>query len=122
MPRYAYKLVPAPQRATKHKGLKGADLFAATIQEILNTLGQDGWEFQRAETLPEDVRTGLTARSVMDRHLLVFRRPLPENAQTLPASPHRATLTNDPSQHDAEDQPSLANLFLDGRAPSDPRG
>ncbi|WP_439139025.1 DUF4177 domain-containing protein [Roseicyclus sp.] len=113
MQRYEYKLVPAPQRATKHKGLKGADLFAATLQEILNALGQEGWEYQRAETLPEEVRTGLTARTTTYRQLLVFRRALPDTTSQQPAP---AQITARP-----EGQPSLANLFLDREDGSDPR-
>ena len=108
MQRYEYKLVPAPQRATKHKGLKGADLFAATLQEILNALGQDGWEYQRAETLPEEVRTGLTARTTAQRHLLVFRRALPDTTNQSRTATTTATSLTAPEGH-----ASLANLFLD---------
>ena len=108
MQRYEYKLVPAPQRATKHKGLKGADLFAATLQEILNALGQDGWEYQRAETLPEEVRTGLTARTTAQCHLLVFRRALPDTT-----SQSRTATTTATSHTAPEGHASLANLFLD---------
>jgi hypothetical protein len=115
MQRYAYKLVPAPQRATRHKGLKGADLFAATVQDILNTLGQEGWEFQRAETLPEEVRSGLTARSIAQRHLLVFRRPLPEPQPPRPGPTLTATRPED------QGQPSLANLFLRRTDRADPQ-
>lgn len=107
MQRYEYKLVVAPHRATRHKGLKGADLFAATLQDILNTLGQDGWEYQRAETLPEEVRTGLTARTTAMRHLLVFRRAMPDTTATADTAP--------------EGQASLANLFLDRDEGGDPR-
>lgn len=108
MRRYEYKLVPAPQRATKHKGLKGAELFAATLQDTLNALGQEGWEYQRTDTLPEEVRTGLTARSLTQRHMLVFRRPLPEPV-TRPAPQQTA------APQDSADTPgSLANLFLNG--------
>lgn len=113
MQRYEYRLVAAPQRATKHKGLKGADLFAATLQEMLNALGQEGWEYQRAETLPEEVRTGLTARTAIQRHMLVFRRPLPETN-----NPQRAAAT---TAERPDGQPSLANLFLDREDGSDPR-
>ncbi|MDA0924293.1 MAG: hypothetical protein O3A97_06830 [Proteobacteria bacterium] len=113
MQRYEYKLVVAPHRATRHKGLKGADLFAATLQDILNTLGQDGWEYQRAETLPEEVRTGLTARTTAIRHLLVFRRAMPDITVQTQATATAATAP--------EGQASLANLFLDRDEGDDPR-
>lgn len=120
MPRYAYKLVPAPERSAKHKGLKGAALFAATLESVLNSLGAEGWEYLRAETLPEDLRAGLTSRKTTYRNLLVFRRILPEDApgQTL----RRTFETRSPS----DDAPSLANLFLGpnarGGSDSDPKG
>lgn len=109
MPRYEYKLIPAPEKSTRHKGLKGADLFAATLEDLLNSLGAEGWQYLRAEILPEEVRSGLTSRTTTYRNLLVFRRDLPEPAAAAGATPlailNAATLP--------EDTPSLANLFLD---------
>ena len=84
MTRYVYKMVPAPETSTKRKGLKGTGLFAATLEELLNTLGAQGWEYLRAETLPEEVRSGLTSRKTVYRNLLIFRRALPEDGPPQP--------------------------------------
>jgi hypothetical protein len=116
MPRYEYKLVPAPEKATKHKGLKGAANFAATLEDVMNALGAEGWSYLRADILPEEVRTGLTSRSTTYRSILVFQRALPDAAHDAarrekpPAAPLSGPRDEDPEE--PEDDPSLANLFL----------
>ena len=60
MPRYEYKVVPAPTRGLKGKGIRGAEAkFANAIQTLMNDLGADGWEYLRADTLPLEERAGL---------------------------------------------------------------
>jgi hypothetical protein len=120
MPRYEYKLVPAPERATKHKGLKGAALFAATLEDVMNALGAEGWHYLRADTLPEEVRTGLTSRTTTYRNILVFQRALPEPAaeaapatrSARPAPPPVQDEADDADETETETEPSLANIFL----------
>ena len=75
MPAYEYRVVPAPRIAAKEKGAKTTDArFAATLTRLMNELGADGWEYQRAETLPCDERRGLTGKVETTQHVLVFRR------------------------------------------------
>jgi hypothetical protein len=75
MPAYEYRVVPAPRTATKEKGAKTTDSrFALTLTRLMNELGAEGWEYQRAETLPCDERRGLTGRVETTQHVLVFRR------------------------------------------------
>ena len=114
MPRYEYKLVPAPEKATKHKGLKGAANFAATLEDVMNALGAEGWSYLRADILPEEVRTGITSRSTTYRSLLVFQRALPEPAADSPRreTPRAMPVLEDDAADAPEDDPSLANLFL----------
>ncbi|WP_170409328.1 DUF4177 domain-containing protein [Ruegeria atlantica] len=77
MQRYEYKVVPAPQKGTKAKGVKTAEgRFAASVEQVLNQMGQDGWEYQRAELLPSEERSGLTSSTVNWRNVLVFRREI----------------------------------------------
>jgi hypothetical protein len=77
MPFYEYKVVPAPERAPKVRGLKGASKFAHALQEIMNTLAQEGWEYQRADSLPDEEKKGLMGgRETVTRNVLVFRREL----------------------------------------------
>ncbi|MGR3508206.1 MAG: hypothetical protein ACU0CQ_10220 [Sulfitobacter sp.] len=75
MPRYEYKVVPAPTKGLKGKNVKGAEArFSHAIQELMNGLSGYGWEYLRAETLPSIERAGLTGTTKEWRNILVFRR------------------------------------------------
>ena len=75
MPNYEYRVVPAPTRGIKGKGIKGPEArFSHALQELMNAMGGEGWEYQRAETLPSVERSGLTSRTTEWRNVLVFRR------------------------------------------------
>jgi hypothetical protein len=75
MTHYEYKVVPAPTRGQKAKGVKGPEArFAHRLEQDLNTIAADGWEFLRAETLPSEERSGLTSTQTHYRSVLVFRR------------------------------------------------
>jgi len=77
MDRYEYKVIPAPGKGLKAKGIKTpADRFAYAVETAMNALGADGWEYWRAECLPSTERAGLTSSKITERHMLVFRRPL----------------------------------------------
>lgn len=96
MQHYEYKVVPAPQRGEKVRGARTtADRFAAALMTVMNDLGQDGWEYLRADTLPCEERVGLTGKSSSFLHMLVFRRTLP-----VPGNTNR----RDQMTPDAEDQ------------------
>lgn len=73
--RYEYKVVPAPARGAKAKGVKGAEArFVQGLAHVLNDMGAAGWEYLRAETLPSEERSGLTGSVTVWRTVLVFRR------------------------------------------------
>lgn len=77
MQTYEYKVVPAPNKGKKARGVKTPEArFAFGIEEVLNEMAADGWEFQRAEMLPSEERSGLTGTKTNWRNLLVFRRAL----------------------------------------------
>lgn len=99
MPIYEYKVVPAPEKAPKVKGLKGSERFAHAIETLMTTLGADGWQYVRADTLPETERTGLSRTRTIQRNLLIFRRELQETkVQPTPVlSRPKPTLTAVPS-------------------------
>ncbi|MEX0320428.1 MULTISPECIES: DUF4177 domain-containing protein [unclassified Ruegeria] len=79
---YEYKVVPAPQKGTKAKGIKTPEArFALSIEQVLNQLGLEGWEYLRAELLPSEERTGLTGSTVNWRNVLVFRRTAEDAAE-----------------------------------------
>ncbi len=106
MPFYEYKVVPAPERTPKIKGLKGTAKFASGLEGLMNELAQDGWEYQRAESLPEEEKKGLMGgRETVTRNILVFRRELyfEENVEETPV-----------------EQPAPAPLTLSRRAEPEP--
>ena len=75
MIRYEYKVIPAPTRGQKGKGIKGADgRFAYALEQLINDMAASGWEYQRADTLPSEERSGLTSKTTVFRNVLVFRR------------------------------------------------
>lgn len=81
MQRFEYKVIPAPKRAEKIKGVKGPeDRFAHTLMGLMNELGEDGWEYLRSETLPVEARSGLTRTTLTDQTVLVFRRVVEDDS------------------------------------------
>lgn len=75
MAQYEYKVVPAPTKGEKAKGVKQPDArFARSVEGVLNQMAAQGWEFQRAEMLPNEERSGLSKTSKEWRNLLIFRR------------------------------------------------
>ena len=78
---YDYKVIPAPARAQKFKGLKTTpERFAHLLSETLNQWAAEGWEYLRAETLPCEERKGLTGWRTTTQTVLVLRRPRSEEA------------------------------------------
>ncbi|MEO0999526.1 MAG: hypothetical protein AAFW69_02800 [Pseudomonadota bacterium] len=79
MGEYEYKVVPAPRRAARVRGVRGApERFAQTLTDLINEVGADGWEYLRAETLPCEEGGSLMRRRVEAYHsVLVFRRARP---------------------------------------------
>jgi hypothetical protein len=108
MPLYEYKVVPAPNKGQKAKGVKTAPArFALAIESALNTLAAEGWEYLRAETLPSEERSGLTSTQVNDRALLIFRRAMPELGQTSPSDTQETDALRDRVAQ-LMDQPDIA--------------
>ncbi len=76
---YEYKVVPAPTRGLKAKGVKTAeDRFANALETAMNDLATDGWEYQRTDTLPCEQREGLMSKTTVYQNMLVFRRARPQ--------------------------------------------
>ncbi|MEL6233514.1 MAG: DUF4177 domain-containing protein [Pseudomonadota bacterium] len=95
MTQFEYKVVAAPRRAKRVRGVKAPqDRFATTIADTINEAAADGWEFYRSETLPVDERQGmLKGRVEVLQSLLVFRRltKAGRDAAGSPTQPDRAT-------------------------------
>lgn len=92
MQRFEYKVVPAPKRGEKARGVKTTeDRFALALAQTMNALGTDGWEYLRADTLPCDERVGLTGSRTTYLNMLVFRRAIADEAgAATPFTPLRA--------------------------------
>ena len=73
---YEYKVVPAPSRGTRGRQVKGPEgRFAHSLELLMNQMAAEGWEYQRAETLPSEEKPGLvSAPQTVYRNVLVFRR------------------------------------------------
>jgi hypothetical protein len=85
MPSYEYKVIPAPRRGLKARGVKGSEaMFAHALATTMNELGAEGWEYLRADSLPCEERQGLTGRTTVFQNMLVFRRVIADEAKTGP--------------------------------------
>ncbi len=88
MSKYEYKVVPAPAKGRKARGVRKAeDKFAFALEDTMNELAQDGWEFQRTETLPNEERSGLTSSTTTYRSVMVFRRSFEAAQNPQPVAP-----------------------------------
>jgi len=77
MSAFEYKVIPAPRRGEKARGVKGTEaMFAHALETVMNTLGAQGWDYLRTDTLPCEERQGLTGRTTNYQNMLVFRRAL----------------------------------------------
>jgi hypothetical protein len=110
MTRFEYRVVPAPKRGEKARGVKGTeDRFALALTTLMNTHASDGWEYLRTDTLPCEERHGLAQRiSTSYQNMLVFRRALaaPTTAAPQPVEPVATSLP--PS--DSRPEPIAAKL------------
>ncbi|SFI49826.1 hypothetical protein [Jannaschia pohangensis] len=72
---FEYRVVPAPRKGEKAKGVRSGEArFALAMSRLFNHMGAQGWEFVRADTLPSEERVGLTGTELRYHALLVFRR------------------------------------------------
>lgn len=95
MQNFEYKVVPAPKKGLKGKGIKTAEArFANAMMSVMNELGAEGWEYQRSDTLPCEERSGLRGRNTTFQNMLVFRRAIAAAADWVaPATPVDAVET-----------------------------
>lgn len=133
MPRYEYKVVPAPAKGLKAKGIRSPEArFAHALASAMNELGAAGWSYLRTDTLPAEERVGLTRTKTTYHNMLVFRRELQEDvqlqevAQSSPPPPTALELAFQAPQpvpriayedtpedpEDAEDAPSASILTI----------
>ncbi|MGF1554388.1 MAG: hypothetical protein ACFBWO_18075 [Paracoccaceae bacterium] len=75
---YEYKIVAAPDRGHRRRGLRGGgERLAAAVEEVVAEEATGGWEYLRADVLPSVESAGwFGGRREVNRALLVFRRAL----------------------------------------------
>lgn len=84
MTTYAYKVVPAPKKGLRSKGIKGTEArFASALEALMNELSALGWEYQRTDTLPCKERSGIMGHTTAFQNMLVFRREIATDTDTL---------------------------------------
>lgn len=75
MQRFEFKVIPAPKRGEKARGVKTTeDRFALALTNLMNQLGAEGWDYVRADALPCEERVGFTGSKTTFQNVLVFRR------------------------------------------------
>lgn len=81
MQRFEFKVIPAPKRGEKARGVKTTeDRFALALTNLMNQLGAEGWDYVRADALPCEERVGLTGTKTTFQNMLVFRRAIANSA------------------------------------------
>ena len=77
MIKFEYKVIPAPLRGLiKWSAQPRIFDYANVLEAAMNDMAAQGWEYQRAETLPSEERSGLTSKTTVFRNMLIFRRAL----------------------------------------------
>lgn len=99
---YEYKVIPAPAKGRKARGVKGAEArFSHALELVMNEWAADGWEYQRSDVLPSEERQGLTSTQTVYRSVLVFRRQLET------ASDEASETDSELTEAEADDAPEV---------------
>lgn len=123
---FEYKVVPAPARGEKAKGVKTPEeRFAFRLEHLMNDMARDGWEFQRAETLPSEERGGLAQTVTNWRSVLVFRRAMSTQEDSaavqepaLLAPPKEDARPDDTAQPESQPEPEANPMVASDGADS----
>jgi hypothetical protein len=120
---FEYKVVPAPKQGLKARGVKTPeDRFAHAMASLMNTLGAEGWDYLRAESLPSEERHGFTGRTTVTQNVLIFRRALPVAAAAAPAvlkSPVTTAPAREPTLTASRAEPTETTVVRLGPARDD---
>ncbi|MBL9046045.1 MAG: DUF4177 domain-containing protein [Tabrizicola sp.] len=117
MQRFEFKVIPAPKRGEKARGVKTTeDRFALALTNLMNEMGAEGWDYVRADALPCEERVGFTGSKTSYHNMLVFRRVMSGEARTEARS---ALLLSQPERSEAP-APRLgpAETPVSGKAPA----
>lgn len=114
MPKYEYKVVPAPVRSLPKKDVQaGVDPAAFTFESILNEAAYGGWEFVRRECMPLERRKFFG--SVKESHeMLIFRR-VPVATKTQMIDERDVVAEIERTRNRRVRNPEMLGATLDGR-------
>ena len=86
---YDYKVIPAPRRAKRMKGVHAPEeMFAHLLTDTINEQARQGWEYLGSETLPAEAPRGWFRRALHEElSVLVFRRQREQLGPRLTAVP-----------------------------------
>lgn len=116
---YEYKVIPAPKKAGKVKGIKGTDLnFAAALAEVMNRMGRAGWEYQRTDTLPCEERQGFTGRTTTFQNMLIFRKIIDEPVEMSVRTPTEIPATVQTPEPAAEPAMAVRSSVAEAAGPA----
>ncbi len=115
---FEYQVVPAPKKGIKAKGIRtNEERFAFAMSEILNNMASEGWEYQRAETLPAEERSGLTGKTTVFKNMLVFRRSVEEEPQVADVAEVQTPIIKDVAVIETETPRSLPSAAHANQVP-----
>ncbi|MEM7490076.1 MAG: DUF4177 domain-containing protein, partial [Pseudomonadota bacterium] len=85
---HEFRVIPAPRKGERVPGLTTDDArMANTLTGLLNEMAVAGWEYVRADTLPNQVSADPSGTSPKTMTLLVFRRPLAIGQEVAASAP-----------------------------------
>jgi hypothetical protein len=97
MQRFEYKVIPAPKRGEKARGVRTTEeRFAHALTSLMNALGAEGWDYVRADALPCEERVGLTGTKTTFQNVLVFRRVLADLTEEPALRPAQRLMLSEP--------------------------
>ncbi|WP_297772009.1 hypothetical protein [uncultured Roseovarius sp.] len=106
MPVYEYKVLPAPTRGRKAAGVKTPEArFALGVEDLLNTMAGDGWQYLRTDILPSEERQGLTSTHTVYRSVMVFQREVEATEPAEPTEPEHKSEARGFAEGDPSEEP-----------------
>ena len=117
MPLYEYQVIPAPRKGGRARGVRSAEArLARTLQAVMNEQADEGWEYQRSDTMPCEQRKGIVGRTMVAQTMLIFRRAVGVEAElgAVAASEADRAQADGETPHDRPEQ-RIEPLVLEAR-------
>jgi len=113
-----YKVLPAPTRGLKAKGVKTPEgRFANALEAKMNEMAAEGWEYLRTDTLPSEQREGLMSKTTVYQNVMVFSRAVIDAS----VEDDTAMDTLVPATEPVQAAPAVAAPPVDAEPPANPK-